>query len=95
MSMPLAMPALSALRGAAAVLEKYGAFDDEEKIEAELREMAEKIGLKNQQFFGTLRVAVTGKTVSPPLMGSMRVLGRDKTLRRIARAIVLLEEITI
>ncbi|MGE5263957.1 MAG: glutamate--tRNA ligase, partial [Acidobacteriota bacterium] len=51
--------ALSALRGAAAVLEKYGAFDDEEKIEAELREMAEKIGLKNQQFFGTLRVAVT------------------------------------
>lgn len=87
--------ALSALRGAAAVLEKYGAFDDEEKIEAELREMAEKIGLKNQQFFGTLRVAVTGKTVSPPLMGSMRVLGRDMTLRRIARAIVLLEEITI
>jgi glutamyl-tRNA synthetase len=85
--------ALAALRGAQNVLEKYATFDDEEKIEAELRSKAEQIGLKNQQFFGTLRVAVTGKAVSPPLMGSMRVLGRDKTLRRIARAILLLEGI--
>lgn len=87
--------ALAALGGAQGVLEKYAAFDDEEKIEAELRSKAEQIGLKNQQFFGTLRVAVTGKVVSPPLMGSMRVLGRDKTLRRLARAIILLEEINI
>ena len=55
---------VAALRAAHATLEKYPAFDDEEKIEAELRADAEKLGMKNLQFFGALRVAVTGKTVS-------------------------------
>ncbi len=89
-----AATARAALRAAHATLEKYpeGAFDDEEKIEAELRADAERLGMKNLPFFGALRVAVTGKTVSPPLMSSMRLLGREKTLRRIARAIVMLEK---
>ena len=82
---------VTALRAAQAVLEKYSAYAEEEKIEAELREAADKLGLKNLQFFGALRVAVTGKTVSLPLMGSMRILGRERTLRRIARAIAMLE----
>jgi hypothetical protein len=38
-----------------------------------------------------LRVAVTGRSVSLPLMGSMRLLGPEKTLRRLDRAITLLE----
>lgn len=82
---------LAALRAAQGVLAQYPSFDDEAKIEAELRQAAEKLGLKNQQLFGALRVAVTGKTVSPPLIGSMRVLGPDKTLRRVERAIYMLE----
>jgi glutamyl-tRNA synthetase len=84
--------AATALRTAQATLEKYpeGAFDDEEKIEAELRAASDKLGMKYALFFGTLRVAATGKTVSPPLMGSMRILGSEKTLRRIARAITAL-----
>ncbi|MBM3129166.1 MAG: glutamate--tRNA ligase [Chloroflexi bacterium] len=86
-----AASALAALRAARATLDKHVSFDDEEKIEAELRADAEKLGMKNLQFFGALRVAVTGKTVSPPLMSSMRILGREKTLRRIARAISALE----
>jgi glutamyl-tRNA synthetase len=81
----------AALRAASATLEKYPAFDDEEKIEAELRADAEKLGQKNAQFFGALRVAVTGKTVTPPLMGVMRIMGREKTLRRIARAIQIVQ----
>lgn len=84
--------ARSALRAAQAVLEKYPAFDDEEKTEAELRAASDQLGIKYAQFFGALRVAVTGKTVSPPLMGSMRILGREKTLRRVVRAARLLEE---
>jgi len=80
------------LRAAQVTLEKYPAFDDEEKIEAELRGDAEKLGMKNLSFFGALRVAVTGKTVSPPLMSSMRILGREQTLRRVARAISMLEK---
>ncbi len=83
--------ALAALRAAQRVLEKYPAFDDERKIEAELRAASDQLGLKPAPFFGTLRVAVTGKTVSPPLAGSLRLLGREKTLRRIARAVMVLE----
>lgn len=85
-----AKSAHTALRTAQSVLEKYPTFDDEEKIEAELRAAADQLGMKYGLFFGTLRVAVTGKTVSPPLMGSIRILGREKTLRRVARAIHLL-----
>jgi len=33
-----------------------------------------------------VRVAVTGRTVSPPLFGTLAVLGKDKTLARLARA---------
>jgi glutamyl-tRNA synthetase len=87
-----AAAARAALRAANATLEKYPAFDDEEKIEAELRADAEKLGMKNLQFFGALRVAVTGKTVSPPLMSSMRILGREQILRRVARALGMLEK---
>ncbi len=80
---------LAALQAAQATLTKYASYDDEEKVEAELRADAERLGQKNAQFFGTLRVAATGKTVTPPLMGTMKIMGREKTLRRIARAIQL------
>ncbi len=86
-----AAAALAALRAAAATLEKYPALADEEKIEAELRAAALNLGQKNAQFFNALRVAVTGKTVSLPLMGSIRLLGYEKTMRRIARAMLLLD----
>jgi glutamyl-tRNA synthetase len=82
-----ATSAVAALQAARATLEKYAAFDDEEKIEAELRQAADRLGCKYAQFFGTLRVAVTGKTASPPLMRSLRVLGREKTFARIERGI--------
>lgn len=38
------------------------------------------------ELFMTLRVAVTGKTVTPPLFESMALLGREKTLARIRTA---------
>jgi len=34
-----------------------------------------------------VRVAVTGGTVSPPIFDTLEVLGRDRTLARIARAL--------
>ncbi len=88
-----AVSALAALRAAQATLEKYSSFDDEEKIEAELRVDAERLGQKNAQFFGALRVAVSGRSVSLPLMGSIRLMGREETLRRVARAIAMVEHI--
>ncbi len=51
-------------------------------LEALLRPMAEELGLKTGQFFGVLRVAVTGRTVSPPLFETMEVLGRERCLGR-------------
>lgn len=43
------------------------------------------------QVFGILRVAVTGQTVSPPLFESMEIIGREVVLKRVKRAIQLLE----
>jgi len=42
---------------------------DEANLEASLRPEVERLGLKARQYFGCLRSAVTGRTVSPPLMG--------------------------
>ena len=39
------------------------------------------------QLFTSLRVAVTGRTVSPPLFETMETLGRDTSMQRIAQAI--------
>lgn len=53
-------------------------------IEAALRaSLVEGMGLKPKLAFGPLRVAVTGRRVSPPLFESMEILGRDSTLARL------------
>ncbi|MBM4432291.1 MAG: glutamate--tRNA ligase, partial [Chloroflexi bacterium] len=70
-------------------LQALPAFE-EEAIDHALRAEAEKMGLKARQFLGTLRVAVTGKEVAPPLFGTLAILGREKTLKRIAHARALL-----
>ncbi len=41
------------------------------------------------QFFMILRVAVSGRTVTPPLFETIEVLGRDTTLERISTAVNL------
>ncbi|HEX8002172.1 MAG TPA: glutamate--tRNA ligase [Mycobacteriales bacterium] len=56
-------------------------------IEAALRTaLVDGLGLKPKHAFGPLRVAVTGRTVSPPLFESMELLGRETTLARLDRA---------
>jgi glutamyl-tRNA synthetase len=49
------------------------------------------LGLKPGQFFGILRVAVTGRKVSPPLLESMEVIGKEKVLERLQNAIQMLD----
>ncbi len=83
--------ALAALRAAHDTLAQFPALDDDEKFEVDLRAVADKLGVKYAAFFGVLRVAVSGKTISPPLAPSLRLLGKEKTLRRIARALEWLE----
>lgn len=55
-----------------------------EKIEQSIRSLSESNGWKPGQYFMMLRVAVTGKTATPPLFETMQVLGRDKVITRLA-----------
>jgi nondiscriminating glutamyl-tRNA synthetase len=59
---------------------------DAEMLEAACRQAADAMGWKAGDFFRPIRVAVTGRTVSPPLFGSMALLGREPTLARIDAA---------
>lgn len=64
-----------------------------ESAEPPLRQLVADLGLTANQVFGTLRVAVTGQTVSPPLFESMEIVGKEKVLERIKKAIELLEQL--
>ncbi|MFC2043647.1 glutamate--tRNA ligase [Chloroflexota bacterium] len=57
-----------------------------ESLEALLRPLATELGLKTGQLSGTLRVAVTGRTVAPPLFQTIAVLGKEQCLKRIEAA---------
>jgi glutamyl-tRNA synthetase len=59
---------------------------DAATLEAALREWIEARGLKLKQVAQPVRVAVTGRTWSPPLFDVLAVLGRDSCLRRLQRA---------
>jgi glutamyl-tRNA synthetase len=58
-----------------------------EAIDSALREaLVEKLGLKPRHAFGPVRVAVTGRKVSPPLFESLELLGRERSLNRLRSA---------
>jgi glutamyl-tRNA synthetase len=59
---------------------------DAGRIEAALRGMAERLELPPRKAFQPVRVAVTGSKVSPGLFESLELLGKDVSLRRLARA---------
>lgn len=61
-------------------------------LEAALRAaLVTEMGIKPRNAFGPLRVAVTGRRISPPLFESLEILGRDRTLRRLRHAITDLQ----
>jgi len=55
-----------------------------EQIEAALRELAERHGLKPREAFQPIRLALTGSSVSPGLFESLELLGKDESLARLA-----------
>jgi len=55
-----------------------------ESIEGALRAtLIDELGLKPRVAFGPLRVAVSGRRISPPLFESMEILGKESTLTRL------------
>jgi glutamyl-tRNA synthetase len=49
--------------------------------------LVDGLGLKPRNAFGPVRVAVTGRRISPPLFESLELLGRDRSLGRLQRAL--------
>jgi len=75
----------AALRSAAATLRALTDWTPE-SIEAALRALAEGLGWSSRDFFMLLRVAITGRTVTPPLIESISRLGKDTALNCLERA---------
>jgi glutamyl-tRNA synthetase len=83
--------ALTALRRAQTELEHLDSLEPE-ALEARFRAVGEELELSPRQFFGSLRVASTGRTATPPLFDTMEVLGRERVLRRLRAAVAMLED---
>ncbi|MFN8567633.1 MAG: glutamate--tRNA ligase [Kouleothrix sp.] len=85
---PKKLDATATASALAAVYAELSTLDtwSEDQLEAALRALVERLGLKAGQLFGAVRVAVTGRTVAPPLFETLVALGRARTLARIAVA---------
>jgi len=64
----------------------------DETVEREFRDMAVSRSWKLGSVFGLLRIALTGSSVSPPLIPIIRLLGLSESLRRIRRLILTVED---
>lgn len=58
-----------------------------EKFAEEYRSLAKDLGISNTEMFQLIRVAISGQLVSPPIFESIEILGEDKTLERIKKAL--------
>jgi glutamyl-tRNA synthetase len=72
-----------------AVVERLPGIEDYTKdgLESFLRSLAEERGTKLKWIAQALRVALTGRTVSPGIDEVMVILGKERVLRKIRRAI--------
>ena len=62
------------------------------ELEDAMRSYIERAKWDNRSLFMTLRVAITGRTASPPLFATMQVLGRETCLARLEDAIAVLQK---
>ncbi len=81
--------------GLAAARETIGAVGEvsfeADELEPPLRALAEARGWKAGDVFMAIRVAVTGRTATPPLFDTLVALGRDRVLHRLDRAMAILD----
>ena len=63
----------------------FGKTHDE--AEEMAKACAEKLGIKLGDFMMPIRMAVTGSRVSPPLIGSIWVLGEERSIARIEKTL--------
>lgn len=78
--------AVAILTAAAAALSPLPTWAAD-RIETALKtSLVEELGIKPRKAFAPIRVAVCGRTVSPPLYESLELLGRERSLRRLHAA---------
>jgi len=80
-------PVLRAAREALAGLPEWETDPIEDALRAAL---VDGLGLKPKLAFGPVRVALTGRRISPPLFESAQLLGRDRTVSRLDAALASL-----
>src|SRR5206468_7955727 len=76
---------LRAIRDTLSALEKFDAAE----IEAALKTAAAKLGVKLGAIVHPTRLAATGSNVGPSLYHLLEVLGKEKVLARIDRALAM------
>lgn len=77
------VPILTAAAQALEALPNWVAADIEISLKTTL---VEDLGIKPRKAFAPIRVAVCGRTVSPPLYESLELLGRERSLHRLTAA---------
>ncbi len=91
----LILKGLDAAQTAAMLQAAYATLRDLEPwtpqgLEAALRDLCARLERKPGQLFGALRVAVSGRTVAPPLFDMLAALGRERVLARLDAAVAAL-----
>jgi glutamyl-tRNA synthetase len=82
---------IEALEAALAIVDSAGVVSFEaDELEPPLRRLAEERGWKPGDLFMCIRVAVTGRTATPPLFDTMVAIGHDRTVARLRAAVELL-----
>ena len=77
-------PRLKAVRGALAALENFNTSE----VEATLKATATTLGVKVGALVHPTRLAVTGSNVGPSLYHLLEILGKEKVLARVDRALL-------
>ena len=67
------------------ILEEFEKLGKPEYGNKRIENLAKDLEIKNSEFFMFLRVAITGKKISPPLNESMEALGKDNVLQRLKK----------
>lgn len=73
---------LAALKDMSELLSATEPFTHTE-LETRIRQFVDEKKIKLKDILQPLRVILTGKTISPPLLESMEILGKEKTLERL------------
>ncbi len=77
---------LAVVKASHDALAALGTWDTASIEEALRAALIDGLGLKPRNAFGPVRVAITGRRISPPLFESLELLGREQSLARLAEA---------